>query len=115
VLRIVADEVRRYGACTAYMDALAARAGVCRSTAQNALRAARAHRLVLVEERRRRGQASLTNIVRIISPEWRAWLRLGGFKKFGTTDNRESEGSERGLKTGSRGVAGGVAWRTGDG
>jgi hypothetical protein len=32
------------------------------------------------QERRRRGQKSLTNLVRIISPEWTAWIRIGGKK-----------------------------------
>jgi hypothetical protein len=33
--------------------------------------------LITVEERRRPGQRSLTNIVRIISKEWLTWLRKG--------------------------------------
>jgi hypothetical protein len=57
--------------------AFAARAGVGRTTAQNAMREARTLGLVTVQERRRRGQPSLTNIVRVISAEWRTWLRLG--------------------------------------
>jgi hypothetical protein len=101
VLRIVADEIRKYGTCSAYVDELAARAGVCRTTAQNAIRAARAHRLITVEERRRRGQASLTNIVKIISAEWRTWLRLGtGFKKSSTTDIRLTKVENDGQKFG---------------
>jgi hypothetical protein len=40
VLRIVGDEVRQHGACALYIDAIAARAGVCRTTAQNAIREA---------------------------------------------------------------------------
>jgi hypothetical protein len=67
VLKIVADEVRQHGCCSTYIDAIAARAGVCRTTAQNPIREARALGLITVEERRRRGQPSLTNIVRIIS------------------------------------------------
>jgi GTP-sensing pleiotropic transcriptional regulator CodY len=81
-LRIVADESRQHGGCRLHLDAIAARAGVCRSTAQNALRAARRLGLITVQERRRRGMASLTNVVRIISAEWRAWLDRGeGSKK----------------------------------
>jgi hypothetical protein len=42
--------------------------------------------LITVEERRRRGQKSLTNLVRIISAEWLTWLRNGGgFRKANTT------------------------------
>ena len=51
--------------------AFAARAGVGRTTAQNAMREARTLGLVTVQERRRRGQPSLTNIVRVISANGR--------------------------------------------
>jgi hypothetical protein len=94
VLRIVGDECRAHGLCSLHIDAIAARAGVCRTTAQNAMREARALGLVTVEERRRRGQPSRTNLVRVISGEWRTWLRLGagvGFKRLNSTDNRYSE------------------------
>ena len=105
-LRIVGDEVRAHGVCALHLDAIAARAGVCRTTAQNAIREARRLGMVVVQERRRRGQPSATNIVRIISAEWRTWLRLadkgGGFKKSSPTDNRAiKEGHERG-KLGAR-------------
>jgi hypothetical protein len=33
--------------------------------------------MITVQERRRRGQKSLTNIVRIVSAEWQSWLREG--------------------------------------
>jgi hypothetical protein len=75
-LRIVSDEVRHHGVCALHVDAIAARAGTCRTTVKNALREARRLNLVTVQERRRRGQKSLTNIVRIVSPEWMAWIRM---------------------------------------
>ena len=78
--RIVSDEVRHHGVCALHIDAIAARAGTCRTTVKNALREARRLNLVTVQERRRRGQKSLTNLVRIISPEWMAWIRIGGKK-----------------------------------
>ncbi len=84
--RIVSDEVRHHGVCALHIDAIAARAGTCRTTVKNALREARRLNLVTVQERRRRGQKSLTNLVRIVSPEWTAWIRIGG-KKSTTTDN----------------------------
>lgn len=101
-LRIVADETRQHGGCRLHLDAIAARAGVCRTTAQNALRAARRLSLITVQERRRRGLPSLTNVVRIVSREWQLWLerKVGGllawkaarvgFKKLSSTDNRNS-------------------------
>jgi hypothetical protein len=109
VLRIVGDEVREHGACSLHIDAIAARAGVCRTTAQNAVREARALGLVTVEERRRRGMPSLTNIIRVIRSEWRVWLRLGskrgvGFKTLNSTVSRFSEkGKQRGQSSEPRG------------
>jgi hypothetical protein len=55
--------------------------------------------LVLVIERRRAGQLSLTNSVRVINQEWRTWLRLsdkGGVKILTTTGKDFSQhASER--------------------
>jgi hypothetical protein len=86
-LRIIADEVRLHGCCALHIDAIAARAGVCRTVVKNALREARSLGMVTITERRRRGQKSLTNIVRIVSPEWTAWVRIG-VRKSTTTDKR---------------------------
>lgn len=73
-LRIVADEVRDRGSCTLPLDAIAARAGISRSTAQRALRQAARLGLVSIEERRRPGRPSLPNVVRVIAAEWRQWI-----------------------------------------
>ena len=59
-----------------HLDCIAARSGTSRSTVQRALREAQLLGLIVVQERRRAGQRSLTNIVRVISQEWRTWLRL---------------------------------------
>jgi hypothetical protein len=81
VMRIVGDECRAHGYCTLHIDAIAARAGVHRTTVQNALREAQGRGevpntpIISVQERRRRGQRSLTNIIRIVSREWSDWLR----------------------------------------
>ena len=83
VLKVVGDEVRQHGACSIHLDAIAARAGVCRRLAQAAIRLAFGLGLLVIEERRRRGLPSLTNIVRIISAEWKVWLSTGeGAKGF---------------------------------
>lgn len=88
-LSVVAREVRRRGRCELSIDAIAAMAGVSRTTVQGALRHARRLGLIAVTERRRRGQRSETNMVEILAPEWRAWLRLGsGFGKRNTTENK---------------------------
>jgi hypothetical protein len=77
-LSVIAGEIRRQGHCALPLDAIAAKAGVCRTTAQNALRAARLAGLVIVTERPRPGRKNLPNVVKIVSPAWLAWLRLGG-------------------------------------
>lgn len=77
VLKIVGDEVRANGLCALCVDAIAARAGVCRRLAQAALRLAAGDGLLTIEERRREGRKNETNLVRIISREWLAWLRRG--------------------------------------
>ena len=77
VLRIVGDEVRVDGLCGLCIDAIAARAGVCRRLARNAIRQAARLGLLTIQERRRKGQKNLPNIVRVISREWLQWLRRG--------------------------------------
>ncbi|MHB2208629.1 hypothetical protein [Methylobacterium sp. CM6257] len=78
VLRIVGDEVARHGACGLPVDAVAARAGVCRRLAQAAIRLAEGDGLLTIQERRHQGRKSDPNVLRIISREWLAWLRRGG-------------------------------------
>ena len=91
VLSVIAREVqRRDGACSLPIDAIAALAGVSRTTAQNTLRQARHLGLLEVKERRRRGLPSLTNVIKVISEEC-AWLKLSGggiwFKKLSPTNS----------------------------
>ena len=98
VLSLIAQQVQRRGFCDWPMDRLAACAGVCRTTVRRAMREAQAQGLITVEERRRSYTRSETNIVRIVSPEWRTWLRLGGgCKKVPTTDNQLNLYSNRKL------------------
>lgn len=92
-LAVVAGQVRKTGACAIPIDAIAALAGVSRTTVQNALRQAERSGFIERRERRRAGQRSLTNVLRIISPEWKAWLRLGdqggGFRNPSTTNSKD--------------------------
>ena len=85
VLTVIARQCQRAGVCVLPVDAIAALAGCCRTTVQNTLRQARLVGLLLVRERRIPGLPSLTNIVSIISKEWIAWLKLGGFKRLSPT------------------------------
>jgi hypothetical protein len=88
VLRIVGDEVRERGQCDRTLAEISARAGVSRTTAQNALRAAAAMGFVTIEERRRQGQVNLPNVVRVVSREWMLWLT----RKENRAQKPESEG-----------------------
>ena len=90
VLTVVARQCQRTGVCTLHIDAIAALAGCSRTSVQNALRQARLVGLILVKERRRPGQPSLTNVITVISREWIAWLKLGGFKRLSTPDSHFS-------------------------
>jgi DNA-binding transcriptional MocR family regulator len=84
------------------IDAIAALAGVSRTTVQNALRAAKALGLIFARERRRLGLPSLTNVLRVISPEWAAWLKLsgegGGYKNLSATNNKFIQERKNGFK-----------------
>src|SRR3954449_4400832 len=75
VLAVVAAEHRRRGDCRLTNKEIADVAGVSITTVKNALRAARALGLISVEERRLSAFRNAPNIVRIVSPEWRVWLR----------------------------------------
>jgi hypothetical protein len=84
VLRIIGDAVRASGRCEMTIGEIAGRAGIGETTARNALRLAARLGFVTIQERRRRGAPNLSNVVRIVSPEWLAWI---GFKKPEVTDN----------------------------
>ena len=75
VLCVVAGEVKRHGICDLSIDEIADRAGVGRTTVQNSLHEARRLAHVKITERPVRGSKSLTNVVEIVSPEWKAWIR----------------------------------------
>ena len=76
VLALVAAETVRRKDCRLSIENMAAVAGVCRSTVKNAIREARQLGLLTVEERQITGFRNDTNVLRIISPEWQAWIRL---------------------------------------
>src|SRR5829696_1788149 len=78
VLAVVAAEHRKCGDCRLTNKEVADVAGVCITTVKNALRAPRVLNLLTIEERRLTAFRNASNVVQIVSPEWRAWLRLGG-------------------------------------
>ena len=75
-LALVAAETARRGDCRLAVGQLAAVAGVSETTVRNALRLARSLGLLTIEERRLTGFRNDTNVVRIVSTAWAAWLRL---------------------------------------
>ncbi|MCJ2137335.1 hypothetical protein MKK69_25365 [Methylobacterium sp. J-026] len=75
VLAIVAMEVGMWGKCTLALGHMAALAGVCLTIAKRALRHARTLGLVEVEERKVSRSRNDTNVVRVTSRAWAAWLR----------------------------------------
>lgn len=77
VLRIVADECAAKGVCTAYVEEMAARAGVCRRSAQHALREAEQAGLIATIERPRKGRPHDTNVIAVVDTEWLAWIEQG--------------------------------------
>jgi hypothetical protein len=91
VITVVAGEIARAGACTWCLDRIAAVAGVCKTLARDAIRKARNVGLLFSIERRRRGQKSLTNIVRVLRRSWGAWLQRIGCRKTRSTADVDSK------------------------
>lgn len=103
VFRIITDEVREHGACRLTLGAIAARAGVCRSLAQDAIRQAERECLLSVHRERPPGQRSRPNVIRIICREWGSWIargpKGGGSKK---TDPTATIGDQSGTEHAKR-------------
>jgi len=92
VLTVIGTEILKRGRCELPIDQIAALAGVSRTTAQNALRVAKKLGLITVTERRRHRRPSLTNLVEVISAEWKTWLaRRGEGSKSRAPRNTESK------------------------
>jgi hypothetical protein len=115
-LRVVADEIVARGVCSLTLGEIAARAGVCRSTARNAVRAAARAGLVTIEERRRPGRVNLPNLIRITSREWRVWLEHGRRRSEGRIGGKFISSTDRKLEKAMRigePAAGNADWRHG--
>jgi hypothetical protein len=83
VLKVVSDEWLAHGACDLSLNEIAARAGVCRKLAKQAVRLAKTeHSLITVQRRPRSGRKHLTNIIRIVRVEWVDWLNKGRRKAY---------------------------------
>ena len=102
VLALVAAEIVRRKDCRLSVGHLAAIVGVAETTVRNAVREAVKLGLITVEERRLTGFRNDTNIVRIVSPEWQAWLRLARkppVGQFGFGDTRRASAEGGGCKS----------------
>ena len=88
-------------------DEIAARAGVCRRTVQNALRHAERLGLISIVERRREGARNLPNIVRVVSREWLAWI-----EHHSKTAGRHNHGSQPAARHGVTHVSPDIGCRT---
>jgi hypothetical protein len=91
VITVIAGEIARAGACTWCLARIAAIAGCCPTLVRVAIRKARNVGLLFSLERRRRGQKSLTNIVRVLRRSWGAWLHRIGCRKSQSTANVDSK------------------------
>jgi hypothetical protein len=76
-LFVISSEIKRQGYCDLSNDEIGDRAGVRRTTVQNALHQARFLGHLNITERPQRGAKNLTNIIKITSAEWLAWIKRG--------------------------------------
>ncbi len=81
VLSTIAAEVARRGLCRLTIGHIAVMAGVSRTTVQTAVRQAVAIGILTSEEWRLTAWRNAPNTVRIVSPEWRTWLRMRDRKR----------------------------------
>lgn len=77
VLCIIAGEVKHHGVCDLPIGRIASLAGVCHTTVQTTLHEARRLGHIKITERPVRGRKNLTNLVHIVSAEWRTWIKRG--------------------------------------
>ncbi len=81
VLATIAAEVARKGLCRLTIGHIANLAGVCRSTVKSAVREAQVLGILTSEEWRITHWRNAPNTVRIVSPEWRAWVQMRDRKR----------------------------------
>ena len=97
-LAVIIREVTTTGRCGLPMGAIAARAGVCTTSARNAVREARRRGILHVEERRVSYDRNLPNLITVASRELRLWMRTraraegqgGGVRTVSPTPNHIS-------------------------
>lgn len=91
--RILADEFDANGDCRKSHYEMAARAGICRTSAKNAQDRLEELGWITVQIRGVEGQRNDTNVITIIDPLWTSWItnttrrRGGGYKKLYATEH----------------------------
>jgi hypothetical protein len=92
--RLLADDYAAEGLTNASHSEMAARVGCCIETIKRAQKILRRLGWIAVQIRPRRGLKHLTNVVRIVSPEWITWITNGprcnqvGKQKSPATENQ---------------------------
>jgi hypothetical protein len=79
--RLLADDFATKGYTDVSHAAMAARVGCCVETIQRAQTTLRALGWVTVEHRPVPGRKHLPNVIRVVSPEWQAWIENGPRRK----------------------------------
>jgi hypothetical protein len=109
VLAVVAVEIAKGADCTLAISHIADLAGVGETSVRRALRAAQALGLITVEERRVSAFRNLTNVIRIVSLEWQAWIRLprsgGGCQGKQGSNTKDSRSPKKRSQTPLKGAA----------
>ena len=75
--RLVADDFARHGSFDRCHDEAAARIGTCAKTIQRAQATLARLGWITVEVRPCKGAKHLPSVIRIVSPEWRQWIKNG--------------------------------------
>ena len=113
-LAVIIREIATTGRCGLPVGAIAARAGICTTSARNAIREARRRGILRVEERRVSYDRNLPNVITITSRELALWVRTRarvegrtpGVKSVSPTSNHTSSSlagpAASAWKTGSR-------------
>ena len=97
VLAVVGPLAATISGCRLTLATIARRAGVCVTTARDALRLARLLGLVMIEERRVRGARSLPNVVRVTRVRWKTWLLRR--REMRASAARKAEGGSKNADT----------------
>jgi hypothetical protein len=110
VLSILAQTCRGGRTCELHIDAIAGMSGTSRSTVKRAMRLATTLGMLAVTERRRPGRKSDTNMVAVVSSEWRSWLERGARHHRGSKPDLHEYESKIPSQNGGSGARRSPAW-----